>query len=360
MPGTRARGRCADVASNLRRTLFATITVLSIAGCSVIGPQPESAPLPPVTAGQAATKAFLETIATTGLRRWNGNNIHISWFGAPTESDRRVLADTAAWVAAIPGAPGMTVSEDGDTTADITIHAVTTNEWPALLGAGSTFDSVDAAGVTTAEWAEDGVMQHATIVLDVAADQVQRNRTISHELMHALGIGHHSCAGALVYGKADYDPRWTGGRFDAAIVELTYDKRLHTGLHDTQAATIIQPGGEEIPCPEVTYESVRSTSGDLLWCKATGDIRDCQKAADSTAGGPTDGAEVVSWVKNGQLFDYDPSKYVTFSYDGKRILCELPDGGKRTPCEATETGHTVERVDWWTDGKLLHSSQTGN
>ena len=345
-----------------RSLTIIVVGALCVTGCAIVADPPNqiATTVAPLVEGAAVTKAFLETISATGIRRWETSPVTIAWAGTPTLADRRVLDEMVAWVNTIPEAPHLVVTSDGTTDALINIHAVARSKWPSLLGKqGGQFDTVDAVGVTTAEWSERGVMQHATVVIDAYTEQVQRNRTISHEVMHALGIGHHTCAGGIVYGAADYDPTWKPGVFDGSIIALNYDTRLATGASESVAQGAIQIGGTEIGCPAVNFSSVRSTTNTWLWCQATGEVRACQESGDTPNGGPLEGATPIAWVKNGTIFDYDPRLYVTFAYDNQRVLCEIPPEGKRAPCQVTQTGNSVLQADWWTDGHFLHKTPEG-
>lgn len=351
------------VTARRRSALIAALVTL-LSGCAQLGAQePAPTTTTPIVVEKAVADAFVETITDAGLRRWANPEVAVSWFGTPTAADRRVLDETISWLSAQPGAPRLYVVAD-NTYSPITIHAVTTAEWPALLGNvgenGSTFDQVDAAGITTAEWSERGTMSSAVIVLDRTAAQVQRNRTIAHELMHAIGIGHHSCPAGLVFGGDDYDPSWKPNQFDSQIVQLTYDERLTPGTAGAVVNAALQRSSTNTAaCPEVKWETVRSADGTLLWCENQQPVSSCQTATDNDQGGPLPTAAVVAWVKDGQLYDYDPRTHLTFSFEGKRVLCEIPTDSKRSPCQVTETGSKVEQTDWWTDGELLYETQQG-
>jgi hypothetical protein len=299
--------------------------------------------------------AFLETIAENGVRRWGAAQVRIMWSGPQSSADRSTLERAIAWLQTIEGVPELELVERTmvGAAAEVVIHRADRSEWSALLGAVESRDSAD--GVTVTEWGADGALRSATIVLDDASPQYQRNRTIVHELIHAMGMGHHSCAGGLVYGGGDYSPVWEPSTFDTALVELLYNTALESGeLYQAVSPRLVN--GEGGPaCPAVEWQSVtvKGAEDGSLWCQVGPDPRLCQEARDST--GPDRGAEVVAWLQQGTAYDHDPRLFITFSLDGARVLCEKPDGSGRTPCEKTDN-NTLTAPTMWTDGVELYQT----
>jgi hypothetical protein len=335
-----------------RRIALLALTLLVLTGCGAAGRNAHTttAEVEQLTVSHDVKSAFMEAVADNGVRRWESTDVRVAWEGPQSSTDRRTLDDTISWLATIDGVPRLTVVSG---EAEIVVHRAKRAEWPTLLGETEPHDSAD--GVTVTKWGPSGALKNATIVLDDTSAQHQRNRTIIHEIIHALGLGHHSCAGGLVYGGGDYSPVWEPTTFDTALVATLYNSALKPGEKPQDVASKLIGSMEGPACPAVLWQSVTvrdGVDGDL-WCQVGADPRLCQRALGSH--GPAIDAEVVAWLQQGTAYDHDPERFITFRLDGERVLCEKPAGAARTPCEQTND-NTIEVPTMWTDGVELYAT----
>lgn len=344
-----------------RHTATLALTgVLLTAGCGPVGNAVSDVFDRPDTihAGAQLTHAFLTSIDESGVRRWTTEEVTYAWFGEPTERDQEILWDTARWLESTGVTPSLRELPPGS-DADIDIHVLDSDAFDAAIAA-TTPDPAHVAGVTNAVWGADGAMLSAEITLDVSADQASRNRTIVHEMLHAMGIGHHDCPGGLVFGQTDYDPTWTPGPFDAGLVQLTYDPRIATGQSAKEVARQIDTSSvsDNPPCPTPEFETVAASDGRLLWCPTDsepGEIVTCQ-APDPDGDGPSGDADTIGWIKDGTLFDYNPETHMGFMFSGHRLICEHPTPTTRGRCVPRDSDEVEGRRVWWTDGALLYDT----
>jgi hypothetical protein len=334
------------------RSALLVSSVLFTAGCGALnsGTAPRSVQSQQLAVSSDVKSAFLEAVNENGVRRWEAEEVRVSWEGPQSPEDRRTLEDTIAWFKTINGVPGLVIVSG---EAEIVVHRAGRERWSDFIEDTTKHDSAD--GVTVTEWGASGALKRATIVLDDASPQHQRNRTIVHELIHALGLGHHSCAGGLVYGGGDYSPVWEPGAFDTALVQTLYATELQTGDAPEQVETALNGTATGPACPAVMWQSVtvRDAVEESLWCEVGPDPRTCQRAESST--GPSRDAKVVAWLQQGTVYDHNPTLFTTFRLEGERVLCEKPSGSLRTPCELTD-GDTVTVPTMWTDGVELYST----
>jgi hypothetical protein len=216
------------------------------------------------------------------------------------------------------------------------------------------------------------------------SSQLQRNRTITHELLHALGLGHHRCPTASLSEGIDSAPEWRYNGFDVVLLELWY-------AADPGAVSAT----EVLPCPDREWEAV-NFENQILWCgtddrcypvdERTGvttdgevfyrqgdllarydparfvevrfeeDLLLCQRVTTGFAGCvPSPAVEVVDpvfWYDGEKVFDADPQRFVVFTDEGRRLLCEIPPPGRRGACQFTD-GRELAGVDVYTDGSRI-------
>ena len=334
--------------------------------------------------------AEMRTSNSGGVRpRWNQTILRVKFATTPTSDDLASFEYLTATLANLPGVPALSRSSS---EANITVHYLPPSRWGELGMAPSGSESVNGYTKTTYQ---DGSLLSAVVVVDDALTQPLRNKTLVHELIHALGLGHHTCAGGMMYGGSNYDPSWFLSQFDTTLVEAWYS--------DSYERTL-----QALPCPPVQWDMVppsSNTNGATLWCKKTS--TECYEVSSRTgpllepqfrwyrtsagiseydpekyvrirsgealflcnrptselryAGCESGGVRSVNrtdaWFDGNVIYKYDPDKYIPFRFEGRRLLCEKPSATVvHTPCQYTE-GSTITAVDAYTDGSRIYKEK---
>jgi hypothetical protein len=327
--------------------------------------------------------------------RWESSLVSSAFVSSPTPEDMATFASLNDSLHTLSGVPTFTAVSS---SAAVSIYFLPKSRW-AEIDMG-TAEMSTISGYTRTLY-QDGRLLGAVIVVDSALDQPQRNKTLVHELVHALGLGHHSCAGGMMFSGSTYDPSWFFNEYDLTMLEAWYSD---------DPARILKP----LPCPAVKWDVVRSsteTGNMTLWCRkdapdvsaspvqvcfevspisgplqtpeqtwfrtADGGVSAhdperfmrvqlkqqqylCEKPTASKLYAPCekDGRRIVSrpdaWFDGSNLTVYDPERYVAFSFEGRRLLCEKPSPAvPYTPCQFTE-GSAVSAVDLYTDGTKVY------
>jgi hypothetical protein len=264
--------------------------------------------------------------------RWAKRSVSFALRGAANDVDVATLTAALGQLSAVEGLPELRLTDEG--TADVVFHVVPRDEWGALTGSSFT-DASD--GLTSYKRDEMFALTSAVVVVNQASSQLQRNRTLVHELLHALGLGHHLCRSGMLYRDADYDPSWTLDSYDLALVEAYYP-----------VSGVPRPP-QSVPCAPLSWDSVMFNT-ELLWCEHGG--VECFRVDPYI--GPLVDAGPAFWRSGGQLFDHDPALFESVMYEGVRVLCQVRAAGERVGgCSRTD-GSTVATVELWFDGSVMY------
>ena len=287
--------------------------------------------------GPGTRRAFDELRADEGGRivRWQTTDVTVTTVGDPTVVDLATLSGLARELSGIPGVPRLVTTRD--TNADIVVHFLPKRLWRSVLPDAKIDDAIDGQ----ARYVQvDGTITEASVIVDAESSQTQRNRTIVHEILHAYGLGHHSCPGGILFGGAEYDPAWRLGEYDQVLLAAWY--ATHRGEPDLDV---------DIPCPVVRWDTV-TFDGTLLWCATDDD--ECYPV-DERVGAVTD-AGPAGWRRNGAISVYDPDLYTAFTNEDVPVLCRVGEGIQ--PCE-TGAQREVVNPDRWYDGQFLYDHDPG-
>lgn len=298
--------------------------------------------------------AYSLWIENTNVRRWSKEHITLAYSGNFTDTDAQSIKQTIAEISQIPGTPQIHVirHEPGieKSRHDIIINFSARGQWPSSDTRTHSYRDAKEAGLTVSRWNKNGHMTSAQIYIDTKLSPTQRRRTIAHEILHSLGAGHHNCKGALMYSGVDRNPDWRIPDFDKSLLALSYSDSIPPGatVEDFKSHVVTEPGLE---CPPLLLESVTSSQGEL-WCSVAPDVRQC-----ATAGlkDPPSLSAATLWMKDGELYRYDPNIYTSFETPDGRILCYLPSKNSNTPwmaCEKTDDNF-IKSPSVWTDGTLI-------
>jgi hypothetical protein len=139
-----------------------------------------------------------------------------------------------------------------------------------------------AVGLTRVSFAPGrrGEITGGIVVIASDDDQVTRNRTIAHELGHAMGLQHSTCPSSLMDGSSDGERsvRWSPSALDLRIGSLLYDPRLAPGLDRAAVETVLRPTAVEgATCGPVDLELVRAAgTGRHYFCvRSPARVRAC-------------------------------------------------------------------------------------
>jgi len=346
-------------------------------------------------------KALQQSEGSLTRPRWETDSVSVEFATTPNQFDEAAFGHLVSELATLEGVPRLVRAASG---GSVVVHFLPKSRW-AELGISAP-DSETSNGYAKSSRQGDRLLD-VVVVVDDSLDQTLRNRTLVHELIHALGLGHHDCAGGMMFGGAKYDPSWFLNEYDLTLLEAWYSKDPERTLRP-------------LPCPAVSWDVIRSSSvsgnAGVLWClRDTGDtaggiegtVQECYQVSPLTGpereegslwyrspdGGvsahdptrfikvnsegvyylchrPTaslryatcekDGLRTVSrvdaWFDGSKLTMYDPETHVVFLFEGRRLLCEKPtEGLPYAPCQFTESS-TVEDVDLYTDGRVVYKS----
>lgn len=275
------------------RRVAGPIAAVCLLGACTGGARPSPArtplttPLPAVAVTPFEEQSFVSmAVRSPGSVRGDVNSptyitkwtvpLRLRSVGAPTAQDLAVVQNTAVTLDALLAPLTVTVGEP----ANVFLHFVPRAQWSSIFG-GTTVPG-DAVGLTQAQYetsGDKGVIRRVEIVIDPTIPQVQRNHTIAHELIHAVGLGHLACASSIMdpVESSATTPLWTPSPLDQAMVALLYRPQVAPGMNAGDVRVALTPTATSGPaCGPVQWELVKSDSGDFLFCqKAQEKYRPC-------------------------------------------------------------------------------------
>ena len=228
--------------------------------------------------------AFLELALTPAvavpsrhpvLQRW-GRNPTLRVTGDPTPEDLQRLAEAAQRWGFVTG---LTIAIS-DRPGDVDVHFVHRADFAPVLGV----DHVDptAVGLTrlTIDPNRRGTIIGGIVVIADDDLQIGRNRTIAHELGHAIGLQHSTCGSSLMDGASEgaRSVRWSPSALDNRVASILYDSRLAPGLDGAAVEAILTPTfAAGATCEPVDLELVRASGSGRHYLCARGPqaVRPC-------------------------------------------------------------------------------------
>ena len=363
-PQRAGRGRRAAAWRGVRPVLAAVALLTFVVGSAACDPGPDEGATPPgatglpeavatvpPTAVSADVALAVQDAAESGVNRWPDDEVTVSVDGSPTGRDSEILDAALVELGALTGLTLQEVPADGE----ILVRFAPKDQWrnPAEPNASSE-PGVEVAGLTRLRWDSEGRVSSATVDIDADTLQTQRNRTIVHELMHALGLDHVSCPSALLSGAADAEPTWVLSDFDAALLETWYRPALPAGTPAAEVPEHLITTAEGPSCP-TRHVDARLGAEGALWCeRVLGGAQPCL-LVDGLGEAPTPPFAPDRWLLDDVLYDHDPDLYEVIVVEGRRTLCELGGTGRR-PCQYTDGPGPLTDVDAWYDGQFVYDS----
>lgn len=281
------------------------------------------------------------------LRIWNTDSITVSVQGLQGGRNLKVLTDLIEVIngLGVYNIPVIIISEQA---SKVHMYAASKSEWRTILGPGELKEEAD--GITRTVWEDDGTLVSAKVAVDSESYQWQRNRTIVHEFLHALGLGHHQCASGILDDSSTYSPNWSLTKFDIRLIQMQY-------ANSTELAELAK---NPEPCLTVAWQTLNDTANQkVLWCalgKESNSLvlasQPCQYASGDVE--PTVDAESVAWVYSGSLYYYNPELYTRRTYGDKEILCATKTENSYMECSVAVANKFTE-VTLWLMNEVLYT-----
>ena len=167
------------------------------------------------------------------LQKWD-RPIYYLLNGNPTEQDRQVIADFAAWLNSIPGFPGMYETQDWG-EGNLKIYFCVQQEMANILG--DNFYGMDG-GVTF--WYENDAIYDATICYRTDISQYVRNSVLLEEIYNGLGPVQDTTLrkDSIIYSGYSTPQKLTA--VDELILKLLYHSEMLCGMSDKECEAIIR------------------------------------------------------------------------------------------------------------------------
>lgn len=307
------------------RALGAAATVLALAACGarsvgVRHARTTTTTRPPTVAvSPVELLSFVEVAINDGkgdttpghrgprtVNKWTAD-IHIDIEGTPTPADREHVQSAAAMLSLLMAPRRVLVGGD----ATVHVHFTDKAQWPALLGATDYPPDADGVAEPHVQAGQDpGVIVGADIVIDTALPQVGRNRIITHELIHAVGINHSSCKSSVMFptGGEDVSPLWSASELDRRMIALLYRPEITPGMSGRQVLRTLAPvNADGATCDPPRWELIQAVGTGIPYFCRTGPER-YRPCTRNTTVEPTDPiAHPDLWYDGTFVYDRPPS-----------------------------------------------------
>jgi hypothetical protein len=352
----------------------AALALMSLAACSGDDAESVFGEAAPERPGRIAVTPYVadEFMRAVVREQENGDRHIVKWpmgaevrvdvEGAPTEDDLAVL-DSA--IASLGAAVPVSVQRvDGD--ANVVVHFIPKTEWAATVDDPAI--DLDASGwtYTHSEGSDErprvaGDLTDATILVDSDIAQAPRNQVIAHEMGHALGLGHSTCAASLMYDGDGGRPLWSPTPLDTDLLRVLYHPAVEAGMKPAEIDKVLDRSGRVgAVCGVVDWQLV-SHDGVAYYCRVGPGAQPCTAYA-----GAAEPAAPISepdgYLVGGAFSQYDPALWQSFEVSGMRLLCERV-GDTYRPCivlDGSETpAYPVTEPDYWTDGEYVYDDYPG-
>lgn len=279
------------------------------------------------------------------LHRWNTDSITVNAQGLQAGQNLKVLADLIDVINGL-GVYNIPVIVLSEQESKVHMYSAPKAEWRAILGPGELTEEAD--GITRTIWEDDGTLMSAKVAVNSESYQWQRNRTIVHEFLHALGLGHHQCSSGILDDSSTYSPNWSLTKFDTRLIRMQY----------ANSAELTELAKDPEPCLAVAWQTLNDTANQkVLWCaldeednSPRASSQPCQYASGDVE--PTVGAKPVAWVYSGSLYYYNPELYTRRTYKNKEILCAIKTENSYMECSVAVDNKFSEVTLWLMDEVL--------
>lgn len=239
------------------------------------------------------------------LEKWT-HDVHVTIDGAPTPTDVARVQQTVDALATLMAPRRVTVGGG----RDIVVSFVPKAEFAAALGSSDYPSYADGVTRPLVETGVDaGALHSAHIVIDSGIAQYGRNRVITHELLHAIGLDHTACTSSVMFGESrtDTSPRWTMSAFDQRMVQLLYRPELAAGMSPARAAKVLVPtAATGVTCEPVTWQVViDADTNQPYFCAVTPErYRPCTSDVADEVTGPIEHPDL--WFDGTYVYDSLP------------------------------------------------------